>query len=158
MVVRARTLLPSVHDCARKIKAGFAAIKVAQSFLKHKKPKTQNKNRVRLLRHAVLVRYCLFCWCRRRDSNSHSFRHYPLKIACLPIPPRRQFHENRILPLVLSWSRRLQNQLRVLLACLARLVQLAPKHPNLTDLKLAGLRLAHHLEQTALIVQAGTTP
>ena len=29
------------------------------------------------------------CWCRRRDSNSHSFRHYPLKIACLPIPPRR---------------------------------------------------------------------
>ena len=29
-------------------------------------------------------------WCRRRDSNSHSFRHYPLKIACLPIPPRRQ--------------------------------------------------------------------
>ena len=28
-------------------------------------------------------------WCRRRDSNSHSFRHYPLKIACLPIPPRR---------------------------------------------------------------------
>src|SRR6476620_11705216 len=29
-------------------------------------------------------------WCRRRDSNSHSFRHYPLKIACLPISPRRQ--------------------------------------------------------------------
>jgi hypothetical protein len=35
---------------------------------------------------------CLFfyCWCRRRDSNSHSLRHYPLKIACLPISPRRQ--------------------------------------------------------------------
>ncbi len=31
----------------------------------------------------------LVCWCRRRDSNSHSFRHYPLKIACLPISPRR---------------------------------------------------------------------
>lgn len=30
-------------------------------------------------------------WCRRRDSNSHSFRHYPLKIACLPISPRRHF-------------------------------------------------------------------
>ena len=30
-----------------------------------------------------------FDWCRRRDSNSHSFRHYPLKIACLPISPRR---------------------------------------------------------------------
>src|SRR6201996_1404889 len=30
-----------------------------------------------------------FLWCRRRDSNSHSFRHYPLKIACLPISPRR---------------------------------------------------------------------
>jgi len=28
-------------------------------------------------------------WCRRRDSNSHSLRHYPLKIACLPISPRR---------------------------------------------------------------------
>ncbi len=30
-----------------------------------------------------------FIWCRRRDSNSHSFRHYHLKIACLPISPRR---------------------------------------------------------------------
>ena len=29
-------------------------------------------------------------WCRRRDSNSHGFRHRPLKTACLPIPPRRQ--------------------------------------------------------------------
>ncbi len=28
-------------------------------------------------------------WCRRRDSNSHSFRHRPLKTACLPISPRR---------------------------------------------------------------------
>lgn len=28
-------------------------------------------------------------WCRRRDSNSYSLRHYPLKIACLPISPRR---------------------------------------------------------------------
>ena len=27
-------------------------------------------------------------WCGRRDSNSHTFRHYPLKIACLPISPR----------------------------------------------------------------------
>ena len=32
---------------------------------------------------------CFENWCRRRDSNSHSFRHYPLKIACLPISPRR---------------------------------------------------------------------
>ncbi len=29
-----------------------------------------------------------FIWCGRRDSNSHTFRHYPLKIACLPISPR----------------------------------------------------------------------
>ncbi len=36
----------------------------------------------------VLPQVC-YVWCRRRDSNSHSFRHYPLKIACLPIPPRR---------------------------------------------------------------------
>src|ERR1035437_9412873 len=35
-------------------------------------------------------------WCRRRDSNSHSFRHYPLKIACLPISPRRQFSSVQI--------------------------------------------------------------
>ena len=35
-------------------------------------------------------------WCRRRDSNSHSLRHYPLKIACLPISPRRL--ETSILP------------------------------------------------------------
>lgn len=28
-------------------------------------------------------------WCRWRDSNSHSFRHRPLKTACLPIPPHR---------------------------------------------------------------------
>ncbi len=33
-----------------------------------------------------------FIWCRRRDSNSHSLRHYPLKIACLPISPRRLKH------------------------------------------------------------------
>jgi hypothetical protein len=29
-------------------------------------------------------------WCPRRDSNSHDFRHYHLKVACLPIPPRGQ--------------------------------------------------------------------
>jgi hypothetical protein len=29
-------------------------------------------------------------WCVRRDSNPHAFQHYPLKIACLPIPPRTQ--------------------------------------------------------------------
>src|ERR1700761_7294761 len=33
-------------------------------------------------------------WCRRRDSNSHSFRHYPLKIACLPISPRRHYMQS----------------------------------------------------------------
>lgn len=38
-------------------------------------------------------------WCRRRDSNSHSFRHYPLKIACLPISPRRLLRKA-----VLSWK------------------------------------------------------
>ncbi len=36
--------------------------------------------------------YSSVYWCRRRDSNSHSSRHYPLKIACLPIPPRRLYH------------------------------------------------------------------
>ena len=29
-------------------------------------------------------------WCRGRDSNPHSIRHYHLKIACLPVPPPRQ--------------------------------------------------------------------
>ena len=28
-----------------------------------------------------------FVWCGRRDLNPHSLGHYPLKIACLPIPP-----------------------------------------------------------------------
>ena len=40
-------------------------------------------------------------WCRRRDSNSHSFRHYPLKIACLPISPRRLTSPRKA---VLSWK------------------------------------------------------
>jgi len=26
-------------------------------------------------------------WCPRPDLNRHGLRHYPLKIACLPIPP-----------------------------------------------------------------------
>ena len=30
-------------------------------------------------------------WCRRRDSNSHDLSHNHLKVACLPIPPRRHF-------------------------------------------------------------------
>ena len=29
-------------------------------------------------------------WCPRPDLNRHGFRHYPLKIACLPIPPLGQ--------------------------------------------------------------------
>ena len=29
-------------------------------------------------------------WCRGRDSNPHSYCHYPLKIACLPVPPPRR--------------------------------------------------------------------
>lgn len=40
-------------------------------------------------------------WCRRRDSNSHSFRHYPLKIACLPISPRRLTFARKAM---LSWK------------------------------------------------------
>ena len=42
-----------------------------------------------------------FYWCRRPDSNRDSFRYYPLKIACLPIPPRRRFYPNSSLLLVL---------------------------------------------------------
>ena len=34
-----------------------------------------------------MLRNC--CWCLGRDSNSHGLRHYPLKIACLPISPPR---------------------------------------------------------------------
>ena len=32
----------------------------------------------------------LLNWCRGRDSNPHSNCHYPLKIACLPVPPPRR--------------------------------------------------------------------
>ena len=28
-------------------------------------------------------------WCRRRDSNPHESPRHPLKMVCLPIPPRR---------------------------------------------------------------------
>ena len=31
----------------------------------------------------------LYFWCRWPDSNRHSSRHHPLKMACLPIPPHR---------------------------------------------------------------------
>ena len=30
-----------------------------------------------------------FVWYRRPDLNRHDFRHHPLKMACLPISPRR---------------------------------------------------------------------
>lgn len=40
--------------------------------------------------------FMIFCgltstllWCRWPDLNRHGLRHYPLKIACLPIPPHR---------------------------------------------------------------------
>ena len=33
-------------------------------------------------------------WCRWPESNRHSFRHCPLKTACLPIPPHRQVQIN----------------------------------------------------------------
>lgn len=54
--------------------------------------KTENP-RNHLVLHGFL--YCIRLlwivrWCRRRDLNSHDFRHYPLKIACLPIPPPRR--------------------------------------------------------------------
>lgn len=32
----------------------------------------------------------LLTWCAERDLNPHALRHYPLKIACLPIPPPAQ--------------------------------------------------------------------
>ena len=34
----------------------------------------------------------LLNWCRWPESNRHSFRHRPLKTACLPIPPHRLIH------------------------------------------------------------------
>ena len=33
--------------------------------------------------------YEAYRWCRGRDSNPHALAHYPLKIACLPVPPPR---------------------------------------------------------------------
>ena len=37
------------------------------------------------------LRIYTYIWCRWPDSNRHSFRHCPLKTACLPIPPHRLF-------------------------------------------------------------------
>ena len=39
--------------------------------------------------------------CRRRDSNPHTSRHHPLKMACLPVPPLRLV-ERRLLSSVLG--------------------------------------------------------
>ncbi len=46
-------------------------------FLKPKKP------------HDV----AFFFWCSGRDSNPYTFRHTPLKRACLPIPPPEQLRK-----------------------------------------------------------------
>ena len=58
--------------------------------------------RTRSTRPAAVTAHCLCAahrcapmrgdsfWCRRGDSNSHGFRHCPLKTACLPISPRRR--------------------------------------------------------------------
>jgi hypothetical protein len=35
-------------------------------------------------------------WCRWPESNRHGSRHYPLKIACLPIPPHRPGYKQGI--------------------------------------------------------------
>jgi hypothetical protein len=72
------------------------------------------KSQLRHLLCWLSLSYLLYgaTWCRRRDSNSHSFRHYPLKIACLPIPPRR--HSPHIL-LRLGLLFNLQTSLRQLI-------------------------------------------
>ncbi len=40
-----------------------------------------------------MIRGKTIFWCRRRDSNSHDLSHNHLKVACLPIPPRRHLAE-----------------------------------------------------------------
>ena len=45
-----------------------------------------NKKGFSLLTEAIVFQN----WCRGRDSNPHSYCHYPLKIACLPVPPPRR--------------------------------------------------------------------
>ena len=40
-----------------------------------------------------MIRGKTIFWCRRRDSNSHDLSHNHLKVACLPIPPRRHLTE-----------------------------------------------------------------
>ena len=34
-------------------------------------------------------------WCAEQDLNLHTFRHYHLKVACLPIPPYAQPSESK---------------------------------------------------------------
>ena len=38
-----------------------------------------------------------FKWCRRPESNRHRLPHHPLKMACLPIPPRRLIKARKII-------------------------------------------------------------
>ena len=44
-----------------------------------------------LAKRGILILHDTTKWCRRRDSNSHDLSHNHLKVACLPIPPRRHF-------------------------------------------------------------------
>ena len=75
--------------------------------------------------HGTPARATLPIWCRRGDSNSHGFRHRPLKTACLPISPRRRDVRSsacRILPdIPPPASRAGCSVLRPLLRDLARL-------------------------------------
>ncbi len=51
--------------------------------------KREGRNHVFLSDFGLLWTILDFLWCRGRDSNPHSNCHYPLKIACLPVPPPR---------------------------------------------------------------------
>ena len=44
-----------------------------------------------------------FRWCGRWDLNPHAFRHYPLKVARLPVSPRPQEH------VFLWWAKNMLN-------------------------------------------------
>ena len=53
-------------------------------------PETKKSSQLVLKPEVSHIRTCLTEWCPGRDSNPHLFTDYPLKVACLPIPPPGQ--------------------------------------------------------------------
>ena len=67
------------------MKLGWQTDVIYMAFFRHKKSPDWRSFLI------ASKKYWSLSWCPRPDLNRHGFRHYPLKIACLPIPPLGHF-------------------------------------------------------------------